>query len=274
MSCQQGHLRKMSVELADPVRYSLRFDSGELPLDGALGQVIRLQHDGSKQCVNCARVIKKTYNQGYCFPCSQKLAACDMCILRPQTCHYHLGTCREPEWGERNCLQPHIVYLANSSGLKVGITRQEQVPTRWIDQGATQAIPILAASSRLISGQLEVAIGAHVSDRTDWRKMLRGAAEPRDLGSARDELLGMCEQALAKISADHGDTAFSHLTAEPVDIEYPVNEYPEKVRSLNFDKHPDIESTLLGIKGQYLILESGVLNMRRHGGYHVTAQLG
>ncbi len=273
MATGAGHLRKMRAELAEPVQYALRLDEAELPLTAALGQTIELVHDGAKACINCARKIKKTYNQGYCFPCFQRLAACDMCIVRPQTCHYHEGTCREPDWGAANCLQPHVVYLANSSGLKVGITRGSQIPTRWIDQGATQAMPIFSASERLVSGLVEVVLGAHVSDRTDWRRMLRGAAQPRDLAQARDALLADCEAELADIANKHGEDAFAILDEEIVSIDYPVASYPEKVRSLNLDKTPTVAGELQGIKGQYLILDSGVINIRKHAGYHVVVEL-
>ncbi len=270
-----GHVSKMGVTHSDPVSYELRLDDQRIELNPYIGQRIKMQFAGAIECVHCSRKIKKSYNQGYCFPCSQRLAQCDMCIVRPHTCHYHLGTCREPEWGETHCLQPHVVYLANSSGVKVGITRREQIPTRWIDQGARHALPIVAASSRRLSGLLEVAIGQHVSDRTDWRKMLRGDPEPIDLVQRRDEYLSACETELAELRAEFGQDSFAVISdAEPVDISYPVQEYPTKVRSLNFDKLPEIEATLLGIKGQYLILDQGVLNMRRHGGYHLSVTVG
>lgn len=274
MTAIEGPLRKMRTELSDPVRYALPLGDSEFVLDDALGQALKLRFTGKIECINCSRSIKKSYNQGFCFPCSQRLASCDMCILKPETCHYHLGTCREPEWGEANCLRPHVVYLANSSGLKVGITRLEQVPTRWIDQGAASALPILAASTRRLSGLLEVAIAQHVSDRTDWRAMLKGPPEPRELAVERDRLLAACESELDAIRREFGADSFEILASEVTDIHYPVREYPIKVRSMNFDKLPEIEGTLLGIKGQYLILEQGVINMRRHGGYHLNVDFG
>lgn len=270
----EGHLQKMKVELDEPVSYALRLDNQLVPLNDQIGKKLTLRFDGAIACVHCSRKVKKSYNQGYCFPCSQRLAQCDMCIVRPQTCHFHLGTCREPEWGEANCMRPHVVYLANSSGLKVGITRREQIPTRWIDQGAHQALPIFAASTRRISGLLEVIIGSEVSDRTDWRKMLRGEPESVDLKARRNEIVSACQLRIDELAEQFGADSFARIEdANTTEIRYPVLEYPVKIRSLNFDKLPEISGTLLGIKGQYLIFDIGVVNLRRHGGYRLVAEL-
>ena len=268
-----GHLRKMPAALGAPIDYSLRLDEATYALAPSIGQPVTLEYLGEIHCINCGRKTRKSYNQGYCFPCSQRLAACDMCIVRPNTCHYHEGTCREPDWGEANCMQPHVVYLANSSGLKVGITRRSQIPTRWIDQGAAAAVPIIAASTRRIAGLIEVALARHVSDRTDWRRMLRGEPAPVDLGARRDALLAECAADIDAIRQEFGqDSLALETAAEPVTLAYPVIEYPAKVRSLTLDKLPEITSRLLGIKGQYLIFEAGVLNVRRHAGYRVNWQ--
>ena len=179
----------------------------------------------------------------------------------------------EPDWGDENCMQPHIVYLANSSGIKVGITRGSQIPTRWIDQGASAALPVLQARSRLLSGLAEVVIKQHVSDRTDWRRMLKGAPEAVNLLAKRDELLSECKKELQAIRDEHGDDSFCSLDEKIVAIEFPVITYPEKVSSLNFDKTPVVGGTLQGIKGQYLIFDTGVINMRKFAGYYLEASL-
>ena len=268
---ETGHLRKMAVTLADPVAYGLRLDDATHDLAASIGRRVELRFTGVIHCINCGRKTAKSYNQGYCYPCSQRLARCDMCIVRPNTCHYHEGTCREPDWGEANCMQPHVVYLANSSGLKVGVTRRNQVPTRWIDQGAAAALPIIAVSTRRLAGLIEVVLARQVSDKTDWRRMLRGAPEPCDLPTRRDELLASCAGDLDALKSEFGADAFSPLADEAVvEINYPVTAYPAKVRSLTLDKVPEIASELVGIKGQYLIFEAGVMNVRRHAGYHVT----
>jgi hypothetical protein len=258
-----GPIRKLVSSGTDPVAYALPIGSEELPLASFLGQTLRVLFEGEILCIHCGRTTKKSFGQGYCFRCFNTLARCDGCIVRPELCHYHLGTCREPAWGEAHCLIPHVVYLANSSALKVGITRAHQMLTRWIDQGATEALPIRHVATRLESGVAEVALKAHVSDRTDWRAMLRGKPEPVDLVAARDRLLGRVE---ASGTALPGEPI---PEAAPTRIRFPVLAYPTSVRSLNLEKEPLAEGTLLGIKGQYLILDTGVLNARKYAGYRM-----
>ncbi len=267
---KEGHIQKMSAVLSTPVEYSLPIGEELVSLNPYIGKPIKLSYLGNIHCSNCGKKTKKSYSQGYCYPCMAKLAQCDLCIMKPETCHYHLGTCREPEWGEQFCFQDHYVYLANSSGLKVGITRHTQVPTRWIDQGATQALPIFKVKTRLQSGQVETVLKQYVADKTDWRKMLKGMSEPKDLVEERDRLLAIASEELEALQRANGEGQIELLTdAKPIDIEYPVLEYPTKVSSLNFDKNPVVEGVLMGIKGQYLILDKGVLNIRKFGSYQL-----
>lgn len=260
-----SNIRKLTTLLSDPVQYSLFIEGVEVSLNSFLGKEIALEFAGEIRCIHCQRSIPKTYSQGYCFPCSKKLACCDLCILKPEQCHYHLGTCREPEWGDKHCFIPHIVYLANTSGIKVGITRETQVPTRWIDQGAVQALPILRTQNRYQAGLLEVALKAWVQDKTNWRKMLSGEGEIMDLHQKRDELLSRLP-----VSEREGVVVEG---ASITQIRYPVLQYPDKIKSLSFEKTPKIRGTLLGIKGQYLLLDTGVLNMRNHTGFTVCVAL-
>ena len=264
-----GNIKKMKVDLSSPVKYQLNVGDELVDMNALIGKKIQLSYGGEINCVACGRKTKKSYGQGHCYPCFRDLASCDMCIMKPETCHYEAGTCREPEWGEANCFQAHYVYLANSSGVKVGITRGTQIPTRWIDQGAGQALPIFKVATRLQSGLIEVELKKHVSDRTDWRKMLKADAEPLDLKALADDLLDKCSNDSAKIKSEQGDTAIQALDETVVVINYPVSVYPEKRKSLNLDKQPEIEGTLQGIKGQYLILDTGVLNIRKFSGYNI-----
>jgi|TARA_B110000459_G_scaffold5350_1_gene5642 hypothetical protein len=267
----QGTLRKMRSRLSQPVEYQLRLGEEEISLDPLLEKKISLQYSGLINCTNCGRKTKKSFNSGYCYPCFQRLAECDSCIIHPEKCHFDQGTCRDPAWGERFCLQDHIVYLANSSGLKVGITRGTQVPTRWIDQGATQALAIIRVRTRLQSGEVEVMFKQFVADKTNWRDMLKGQATPLDMHAEAKRLIDKCQSDLKELEDKFGFFAISVLNGvDVVSIDYPVVSYPEKVTSLNFDKTPIVEGTLLGIKGQYLILDSGVINMRRFAGYEVA----
>lgn len=272
MNTLRGQLAKMTVNLSSQgeANYAMVLGQHQIEMNPLMGKTITLQYHGEINCVHCNRRTKKSFSGGFCYPCSQKLAQCDMCFLKPELCHYQQGTCREPDWGQAVCMQDHIVYLANSSGLKVGITRINQVPTRWIDQGATQAIPILRVASRFLSGLVEVIFKAHVSDRTDWRKMLKGEAEPMDLAAERDRLFALCEAELSALQETHGGDALKLLRGESQwDIRYPVLKYPTKVSSHNLDKTPEVKGVLEGIKGQYLILDTGVINLRKYSGYQI-----
>lgn len=270
----QGYTEKMHVRMdidkSKPVQYELPLGDQLVALNPLIGKPIKLIYTGKIRCVHCNKSIKKGFNQGYCYPCFTSLAQCDMCIMKPETCHYEAGTCREPAWGEAFCFQPHIVYLANSSAIKVGITRQTQIPTRWIDQGAVQALPIFKVQSRYISGLIEIAIAKHVSDKTSWQQMLKSKAEPVDLVAKRDELIAVCETELAEISQRFGQQAIEFLADEAiVDIHFPVDNYPVKVKSFNLDKNAEVSGVLHGIKGQYLLLDTGVINIRKFAGYEL-----
>ncbi|WP_026958195.1 DUF2797 domain-containing protein [Aliagarivorans taiwanensis] len=268
-----GHLDKMRVELDSPVNYFMRLDEQEVPLNDYLGKTVRFEFKQAIHCSACGKKTKKSYSQGHCFVCMKKLARCDMCILKPETCHFAQGTCREPEWGEQHCMIPHYVYLSNTSGLKVGITRENQLPTRWIDQGATQALAIAKVSSRHVSGLLEIAIAEHVADKTNWRAMLKGEQVDIDLSAEADRLLETVAPAIEQITLERGAEAIELLAQrENVAIDYPVLEYPSKITSFNLDKAPLVEGTLMGIKGQYLLLDTGVINIRKFSSYQVEWQ--
>ena len=269
-----GCLKKMTTQLAEPVLYRLPVGEGALDLNPLLGKHLALRHSGQIFCVHCGQKTKKSFSQGYCYPCFTKLAQCDMCIVKPETCHYAAGTCREPEWGQEFCFQPHVVYLANSSGIKVGITRQSQIPTRWIDQGAIQALPVFRVPSRHVSGLVEVVLAEYVSDKTSWQKMLKNDVSPLDLLTLRDELLAKCDSKLKEISDEFGQEAMSLIEdARTVEIKYPVLQYPAKVKSFNFDKDPFVSGVLEGIKGQYLLFDNGVINIRKFAGYEVDVSI-
>ena len=252
-----GGIRKMKSRVLDRVDYTLPIGDGTIPMNGLIGHTLRLDYLGEIRCINCGRKTKKSFSQGHCFPCMRKLASCDGCIVRPETCHYAEGTCREPAWGETHCLIPHTVYLSNTGGTKVGITRGGNEMIRWVDQGASQALPIFTVPERLASGQVETQLKAHISDKTNWRKMLSGEPEAVDLHGVRDSLL----EAVPEL----GFTPRSD--ADTVTIKYPVQHYPEKVKSLDIEKLGTIEGTLWGIKGQYLIFDVGVINVRKFTGY-------
>lgn len=265
-----GHLAKMKVSIDEPVRYQMRLDEQLIPLNPFLGKQLTLRFQERINCIECGRAIKKSYQNGHCFPCTQVLASCDLCIVKPELCHYHKGTCREPEWAESHCMQDHYVYLANSSGIKVGITRHTQIPTRWIDQGAVAGLPIMRVSSRFQSGIMEMIFKNHVADKTNWRKMLKGEVENIDLESTRDLIFADCEDEIMQFRNRFGEDAMTVLEESVTHLQYPVLEYPVKIKSLNFDKQAEISGTLMGIKGQYLIFDIGVINMRKFAGYLIS----
>lgn len=267
----RGALRKMAVTLADPVNYAFRLDEREVPVNPLIGRRLRLEYLGAIHCTHCGRKTRKSFSQGYCYPCFTALAQCDSCIVSPEKCHYEHGTCRQPEWGEAHCMVPHVVYLANSSGLKVGITRATQLPTRWIDQGAYQALPILRVATRQQSGLVEDLLRSQVGDRTNWRAMLKGVAAPEDLVAVRERIFDACAQGLGDLQGRFGLQAIQPVVdMAPIEIHYPVTVYPTKVVSHDLEKTPVVEGTLLGIKGQYLMFDTGVINIRKYTAYQLA----
>lgn len=244
-----GRLRKMPVMAGDPVTYSIAVGDTRIPLNDLIGRSLRLDFDGVIRCIHCDRKTNKSFNQGFCYPCFRKLAACDSCIMSPEKCHYHLGTCREPEWGETHCMVEHVVYLANSSGLKVGITRASQVPTRWIDQGAVDAIPMVRVATRYIAGLVEVACKAHVSDRTNWRAMLKGDVPKLELAQERQRMLGLIAEDLDALRQAHGQDSIREADEQGLGLSYPVQVWPAKIKTHNLDKTPEVGGVLEGIKG-------------------------
>ena len=270
----KGSLQKMRVQWGDVIQYELPVGRTHLPLNALMGEQLRLKFTGFISCIHCDRKITKTFNQGYCFPCFRQLAACDLCILKPELCHYFKGTCREPTWGEAHCMQPHIVYLANTGDLKIGLTRGSQIPTRWIDQGAQQALPILRTSRRQIAGFVEAAFKKIISDQTQWRKMLAGKAEFIDLTKKRDWIFNEKKDIIESVRSQFKAEDVELLEDEnEIEINYPVQSYPSKIQSLSLDKEGEIGGKLVGMKGQYLIFDTGVINIRKFAGYEVMVSL-
>ena len=267
----RGSLSKMAVRLGETAQYAFRLDEQEVPVNPLLGKRVRLEYLGAIHCTHCGRKTKKSFSQGYCYPCFTKLAQCDSCIVSPEKCHFDAGTCREPEWGERFCMTDHVVYLANSSGVKVGITRASQIPTRWLDQGASQALPIFRVATRQQSGLVEDLLRTQVADKTNWRALLKGDAVPLDVPAIRDQLLESCAEGIAALQQRFGLQAIQPVgDADVLEIRYPVEAYPTKVASHDLEKTPVVEGILRGIKGQYLILDTGVINLRKYTAYQVA----
>ena len=251
--------------------YDLILQSEIIHLNDIVGHAISLQFEGRIFCTHCQQETKKSFGDGYCRTCFNSLPECDLCIVKPELCHYHKGTCRDASWGEKHCMAPHIVYLSNSSEVKVGITRKNRVPYRWIDQGAIQGLPILQVSSRLQSGLFEKLLAEAVTDKTNWRTMLKENVPELDLEEERERIFTFCGEGLEELEDELGEEQIEYLDDEEVvRIRYPVQHYPETVKSLTFERSPLIKGKLWGIKGQYLILDCGVFNVRRASGHYVT----
>lgn len=262
----EGNILKMRTKLRsekeDVVQYYLPMGDEQVYMNELIGKNIRLEYKGQINCIATGEKIKKSYGQGYSYKAFISLASCDTCIVKPELCHYDKGTCREPKWGEENCFIPHYVYLAVSSHVKVGITRHTQIPNRWIDQGASYALPILKVNDRKTSGEIEVEIAKSFSDKTNWRKMLMNEVADEDLESLREQIYDDFADIFDDFDAEDIEDDITH-------INFPVMKYPTKVKSMGFDKNPIVEGKLVGIKGQYLIFDSGVINMRKHQGYYL-----
>jgi Protein of unknown function (DUF2797) len=265
-----GALRALRSQAATPVEYALDLDTTQIPLNELLGQRLVIAFDGTISCRHCGAVTRKSYGDGYCYPCFKTLARCDLCVVSPARCHYAAGTCREPDWGEAFCMQPHLVYLANSAGAKVGITKPENLPRRWLDQGATQALVIMHTATRHQAGCVEAVLARHVSDRTDWRALIGSDAQPVDLAHLATQLRQAAAVELAEL--ERRFPTCLRWTDAPLteNFSYPVARYGSPARGLVLTVEQPVAGALLGIKGQYLLLDTGVFNVRRHTSYHVT----
>ncbi|MBZ4036891.1 DUF2797 domain-containing protein [Flavobacterium sp. 17A] len=258
----QGVLTKMQTELGSPIQYYLVFEDSFLNVNQLLDKEIEINFIGC-QCLNCGKK-KKIYRQGFCYDCFYSSPAVGDWIMRPELSTAHLGIAdRDLEYESKVQLQPHIVYLAVASEIKVGVTRKTQVPTRWIDQGASQAIAIVEVPNRYLAGITEVALKNHYTDKTNWRKMLQNSIETFDLIAEKAKVESLIPEEAKEFFYSQKDDLY--------DLRYPVLNYPAKVNSLNLDKTPSFSGKLTGIKGQYLLFENGtVFNVRGSEGYVVT----
>lgn len=260
-----GNLLKMSSELNKPVDYYMNFDKDGIYLNELLNKTISIKYSGIINCIKCGRKTNKSFSQGFCFPCFQTAPEADPAIVKPELDQAHLGISRDMEWAKTHSLVDHYVYLAISSGLKVGVTRHTQIPTRWIDQGAESAIKIARTPNRNTAGRIEVELKQHFADKTNWRNMLTNKVVGGvDLLSEKRRALSLLTQEFLQYKSDED---------EVFEITYPVLDYPIKVNSLSLDKMPEFEGRLTGIKGQYLIFGNGIVfNVRAHSGYLVEIE--
>jgi hypothetical protein len=255
-----GTIIKMRSEFAAPVKYFLPLSESELSMNEVIGKPVSLRFTGQINCIACGKKTKTSFGQGFCYNCLQTSPEASETIMRPELSKAHLGIARDMEWAREHDLIDHFVYLAVSGELKVGVTRHHQVPTRWIDQGASEAIILAKTPNRHIAGVIEVFLKNFFSDKTNWQSMLKNKSVqeynlPEEKLNAHQLLPAELQQ---YFYSDNHIWQFN----------YPVLSFPEKVTSVSFDKEPLISGILNGIKGQYLIFSDGrVLNMRKHSGY-------
>tara|TARA_R110000765_G_scaffold399569_1_gene494254 strand:+ start:162 stop:959 length:798 start_codon:yes stop_codon:yes gene_type:complete len=257
----QGVLKKMQTELQNPVQYYLLFDTDFIHVNQLIDKEIRIEFL-RYQCLECGK-DKKIYRQGYCYDDFYKVPQAADWIISPELSKAHLDIEeRDLDFEKKVQLQPHVVYLANSSSIKVGVTRKTQIPTRWIDQGAHEAIEIVEVPNRYLAGITEVALKDHIADKTNWRKMLKNEIVDEDLVQYRDDLYQYIpDEAQEYYMANNQETH----------IEFPVLQYPQKLKTLNLAKTPFYTGKLKGIKGQYLIFEDDtVFNVRNYEGFVVS----
>lgn len=255
-----GNIRKMESIHSDRVGYRLPLGGASVAMNELIGSRINLEYQGKIHCIRCGRETRRSFAQGYCYPCFTTAPETEECVLRPELCRAHEGVARDMEYARTHCLIDHVVYLSLTSGLKVGVTRNTQVPTRWIDQGAVAAIELARTPNRYVAGLMEVALKSLINDKTNWRRMLT-KIDPEVL-NLQEEKLRIAAMLPAEFQTYVTDNQQVTL------ISYPVVDYPVKVKSYNFDKEARVSGVLTGIKGQYLIFQDGgVINLRKFGGY-------
>lgn len=260
----KGVLKKMKTQFHQPIQYYLEFENDWVNVNQLLEKKIRISFD-SYQCLSCGS-DQEIFRQGFCKSCFFEQPQAGDWVMRPELSTAHLGKeDRDLEYEKKAQLQPHIVYLANSSHLKVGVTRKSQIPTRWIDQGAHEAIEVVEVPNRYLAGITEVALKNFVDDKTNWRAMLTNNTKDEDLVHWKDKLAPQLPEEVKEYLVQNNTE--THL-------KFPVHQYPEKVNSLNLKKETSFEGILKGIKGQYLIFNSGkVFNIRSHEGFVIRLEL-
>lgn len=262
-----GQLRELEPAFQKPIAYSLQLTGaeGQCAIPIAVGDRVVFRPTGTLRCIACGRSVKKLYQGGYCFPCVQTLPECDLCIVKPHQCHFHLGTCRDASFAANHCMVPHCVYIAWSSGFKVGITRKGRQFRRWMDQGAVEAAVIAEVPDRKTAGELEVHIAQSMADKTNWRRMLTDEEGPdRPLAEVAREVQSSVAQIYRRYLVDD---------ILPAQLVYPRQPgFTVSLSSLAFAADGSVGGVIRGIKGQYLMFDHGVLNVKRWAGYEVVVE--
>ncbi len=260
-------ISKMKVKFNNPVDYFFDFGENSFLLNDYLNKTIKFSWHNKVKCI-CGKIFKEFYRQSFCYNCYWNSPQASPSIFKPELSKAHLGEeDRDLEWEKKYQLQNHVVYLSVSSGLKVGVTRESDFITRWIDQGAKKAVILAKTPNRYLAGEIEYHLKTNhkIPDRTNWRKMLQNQVSDHDLLSEKEDLKTYLNQDMLEYFCNEGKV---------IKFNYPVLKFPLKVKSLSLSKTPLIEGRLLGLKGQYLLLdEDRVFNVRKHEGFIVDLEL-
>ena len=260
-----GSISKLTCEFKNPILYKFNIGNQSFDLNNYIGKNIKIKFLDKINCIECGNKIKKTFMQGFCYPCFIKSPKTSECIFKPHLCRAHLGESKDMEWSKKYCLSDQYVYLSITSNLKVGVTRYNQIPNRWIDQGAHHAIKLAKVPNRYLAGMIEIKLSKYISDRTQWRKMLQGNYEQIDLINKKKELAKLLSSEYQKYISTNNKIQ---------NLFYPQLNQLEKIKSINIEKTPLIDGQLTGIKGQYIIIDNlYVLNVRKYTGYSFEIEI-
>ena len=260
----EGNIKKMRSEYSSTIKYFLSVGEDEINMNSLINKQLTITYKHKINCINCGDATNKSFHQGYCYSCFMSTPQCDAGVLRPELDMSHEGISRDMEWAKKNSLIDHYVCLAITGGVKVGVTRHTQVPTRWIDQGAIKAIRFAKTPYRNLAGQIEVDLKQHVSDKTNWSKMLKSKGTDLSLTKIKTELS-------EKLSPNF--KTYLSLNNNIETFTYPFEYQIDSFKTVSFENIKTISGKLIGIKGQYLIFENGnVLNIRKHNGYLVSIE--
>ncbi len=261
-----GNILKMRTEFSVPVQYYLPIGKEEIHINPLIGKKINIKYLHRINCINCGVETNKSFHQGYCYSCYISVPQTDTGILHPEKDQSHLGISRDMEWAKKNTLIDHFVYLALTGDIKVGVTRHTQIPERWIDQGAIQAIRFARTPYRQLAGQIEVELKKHISDKTNRLKMLTATESSINLTEKKKHFKSLIPKDLNQ---------YVSLNKKITNIKYPFNNPGiDKFISVTFDNQEFVSGKIAGIKGQYLIFSDGkILNIRKHNGYFIEIEI-
>lgn len=256
-------LRKIILSVAEPsVRAFVPIGRHLVDVNTLIGKKLRLHWPGMAECQSCRGIFSSLQAQGLCRKCFFESPMAGPSMVRPELSTAHLGIAdRDLEFERALQLQPHSVYLADSGGVKVGVTRTRQQVTRWLDQGASTAQVIAITDNRYEAGLIEVALKEHFSDKTDWRRMLAGETFDADFAAAIGVALEAIPSDLKRFAQADGVKHQAHWSLAP----------GFRAKSVKFSNHGDeIEAVLAGQRGQYLAFTDGrAINLRSHEGLFI-----